>query len=62
MTYKVIKDFTDLKAGGRIYRKGDAFSASEERLEELSGTTNKRKEPVIEEVKTKTKKKANKDK
>lgn len=62
MAYKVIKDFTDDKAGGRIYRKGDTFSASEERLEELSGTNNKRKEPVIEEVKTKQKKKVTKDK
>ena len=62
MAYKVIKDFTDDKAGGRIYRKGDVFSASEERLEELSGTNNKRKEPVIEDGKTKKKKKANKDK
>lgn len=70
MAYQVIEDFTDLKAGGRVYRKGDAFpeeglTVAEERLKELSTTENKRKTILIEEVKTEPKKaakKANKDK
>lgn len=67
MAYTVIENFTDLKAGGRVYRKGEAFpgkglTVTEERLKELSTTENKRKTILIEEVKTKTKKKATKDK
>lgn len=67
MAYTVIVDFTDDKAGGRVYRKGDAFpekglTVAEERLKELSTTENKRKTILIEEVKTKQKKKATKDK
>ena len=70
MAYEVIEDFTDLKAGGRVYRKGDAFpeeglTVAEERLKELSTKENKRKTILIEEVKVEPKKatkKANKDK
>lgn len=55
MAYKVIKDFTDEKAGGRVYRKDNVFPAeglqvSEERLKELSTKENKRNEVLIEEV------------
>lgn len=70
MAYEVIEDFTDLKAGGHVYRKGEVFPAkglnvSEERLKELSTAENKRKTILIEEVKDEPKKaakKANKDK
>jgi len=52
MTYKVLVDFTDLKTG-KVHLKGESYTASPERLKELSGTDNKRKEAVIEEVKKK---------
>lgn len=55
MPYKVIKDFTDEQAGGRVYRKDNVFpvegvQVSEERLKELSTKENKRNEVLIEEV------------
>lgn len=53
--YKVIKDFTDLKDERYVYRKGDKFPrkgrAKKARIEELIGKDNRRKEPLIEEVK-----------
>ena len=51
--YKVIKLFADLKDGGHIYNPGDVYprrdvEVSAERIEELSGSENKRGEPLIE--------------
>ena len=50
--YKVIKYFTDLQDNDYPYKEGDIFprsgvEVSEERLAELSGSNNKRKEPLI---------------
>ncbi|MBC1651312.1 hypothetical protein HCJ13_14040 [Listeria booriae] len=50
--YRVVKAFTDLLDGGRVYREGDAFPAegaevSEARLDELSGYQNRHREPLI---------------
>lgn len=58
MAYEVVEDFTDLKDRKRVYRKGDAFpvkgvKVSDERLKELLGAENKRKQPVIKEVEEK---------
>lgn len=55
MSYKVIERFKDLQDKNRVYEIGDKFPAtkrkvSEERLEELSGDSNKLGKPVIEEV------------
>ena len=66
--YKVIKYFTDLQDNNHAYNVGDTFphsgmEVSKERLEELSGTQNKRGIPLIEEIKEekKTSKKAEKE-
>lgn len=53
MGYKVITQFKDLQDKNRIYEVGDKFPAtkrkvSEERLEELSGKSNKIGKPLIE--------------
>lgn len=54
--YEAVVDFTDLEDGGKIYREGDAYpkpankKVSEERLEALLSSDNKRNEPVIKEV------------
>lgn len=53
MGYKVITQFKDLQDKNRIYQVGDKFPAtkrkvSEERLEELSGDSNKIGKPLIE--------------
>ncbi|MBC2149498.1 hypothetical protein [Listeria booriae] len=50
--YRVVKAFTDLLDGGRVYREGDLFPAegaevSEARLDELSGYQNRHREPLI---------------
>lgn len=50
--YKVIKYFTDLQDNDCPYKEGDIFprkgvEVSEERLAELSGSNNRRKEPLI---------------
>lgn len=50
--YKVIKYFTDLQDNDYPYKEGDIFprsgvEVSKERLAELSGSNNKRKEPLI---------------
>jgi len=53
MTYKVVKDFTDLKDGRRVYRLGDDYphedapKPSKARVKTLSTDKNKRKEPLI---------------
>lgn len=50
----VVKDFTDLQDDNHVYRAGDKYPrsgrAKKERLEELSSGSNRRSEPVIEEV------------
>lgn len=56
--YRVIKYFTDLQDNGHPYEKGDTFprdglEVSAERLAELSGKDNLRKEPLIEAVEEK---------
>lgn len=53
--YKVIKFFTDLHDNDHPYDVGDTFprpgiDVSENRLEELASTSNKRKEILIEKV------------
>jgi hypothetical protein len=53
--YKVISGFADLQDGKHWYEAGDVFpreghKASKARLAELSGSENKVKRPVIEEV------------
>jgi hypothetical protein len=55
MGYKVVKYFTDLKDNNHAYHPGDSFPrdgaiASEGRIKELAGTTNRRGVPLIEEV------------
>lgn len=57
MEYKVTTSFVDLQDGNHEYGKGDAYprdgaSTSEARIKELSGSDNKRKTPLIAEVKT----------
>lgn len=52
--YKVIKQFADLNDGKHLYSVGDVFpregvKASEDRLNELSGSGNKCGEPLIRE-------------
>lgn len=53
--YTVIKYFTDLQDSGFAYHEGDIFpreglKVSKERLEELSTSANRRKQPLIKEV------------
>ena len=57
MTYKVIAFFTDLQDGNRAYNVGDnfphaeaAYTVTESRLAELSGSENKRGMPLIQPV------------
>lgn len=57
--YKVIKYFTDLQDDNHAYNPGDKFprdgvEVSEARIKELSSDKNKRKMPLIEEVKEDT--------
>ena len=54
MGYKVISLFKDLQDRDRIYKVGDPFPATKrkvtkERLEELSGNSNKQGKPLIQE-------------
>lgn len=61
--YKVIKTFTDLQDNGYKYRAGDVYprpgyTASDERIEELSGYENKRKTPLIEHIEVENKNEA----
>lgn len=53
--YRVIRFFTDLKDNNHAYNVGDIFprmgvDASEERLEELSGSNNKQHAPLIQKI------------
>jgi hypothetical protein len=56
-SYKVIRDFKDLKDENIIYRVGDTFpqkgrkNPSKARIKELSSDKNAHKAPIIEEVK-----------
>ncbi len=55
MTYKVINYFTDLQDDNHEYNVGDIFprsgkQVSEERLTELSNTSNRQGKPLIERV------------
>lgn len=54
MRYTVIRDFTDLQDNNFKYRVGDKFprpgmKVSDERIDELSTTKNRRGLPMIEE-------------
>ena len=54
--HRVLKYFTDIQDNGFAYHEGDIFpregiTVSKERLKELSSSANRRKMPVIEEVK-----------
>ena len=54
--YKVIKRFTDLQDDNHRYNVGDEFpreggKATKKRIAELSGSDNRRGEPLIEEIK-----------
>ncbi|MCM3241324.1 hypothetical protein M3598_01080 [Cytobacillus oceanisediminis] len=52
--YEVVRNFTDLQDDRHIYRVGDKYPRSgrgkKERIEELSGTENALKQPLIKEV------------
>lgn len=55
MAYKVINYFTDLQDDNHEYNVGDVFprsgkQVSEERLTELSNTSNRQGKPLIESV------------
>lgn len=61
MSYKVIAYFQDLQDGKHEYNAGDTFprkglKVSADRLKELAGSDNKRKTPLIKEVKDAPKK------
>ena len=60
MAYKVIEYFEDLQDNGRPYNVGDVFpvegnTVTAERLAELESTQNRRRIPLIEEIKEKPK-------
>ena len=60
MKYEVVKTFADLQDGRYLYNVGDTFphdgaEVSEDRLKELSGSSNKLGTPLIKEVKPKSK-------
>jgi hypothetical protein len=64
MKYEVVKTFADLQDNRHLYNVGDTFphegaEVSEDRLKELSGSSNKLGTPLIKEVipKSKTTKK-----
>lgn len=52
--YEVIRNFADLQDDNHIYRVGDKYPRSgrgkKERIEELSGSDNALKYPLIKEV------------
>jgi hypothetical protein len=67
MTYKVIAFFTDLQDRNRPYNVGDifphaeaAYTVTESRLAELSGSENKRGMPLIQLVEEATEEKPKK--
>jgi len=52
MEYIVLKDFTDVRDGGYVYREGDTYPRSgatpiKERIAELCSESNRRKEQLI---------------
>lgn len=53
--YRVLKSFTDSQDDNHVYRAGDKYPRSgrgkKERIEELSGSDNLLKRPLIAEVK-----------
>ena len=56
MVYKVIEYFEDLQDNGRPYNVGDVFpvdgnTVTAERIAELASTQNRRRIPLIEEIK-----------
>ena len=60
MPYKVIEYFEDLQDNGRPYNVGDVFPVdgnivTAERIAELASTQNRRRIPLIEEIKEKPK-------
>lgn len=60
MKYEVVKTFADLQDNRHLYSVGDTFphegaEVSEDRLKELSGSSNKLGTPLIKEVKPKGK-------
>ena len=60
MPYKVIEYFEDLQDNGRPYNVGDVFpvdgnTVTDERIAELASTQNRRRIPLIEEIKEKPK-------
>lgn len=53
--YKTIVYFTDLRDKGHPYNVGDPFpregvTVSDERIAELSGSNNRRRQPLIEKI------------
>lgn len=54
MKYRVIKPFTDSQDDNHVYRAGDKYPRSgrgkKDRIEELLGSDNNQKQPLIEEV------------
>ncbi len=57
--YQVLELFADLQDHNHIYQPGDSFpreglTVSPKRLAELAGKENKRKRPVIAEIKEET--------
>ena len=55
MKYRVLKDFTDLQDNRYLYKVGDTYprnglTVTAERIAELSGKSNRRGIPLIEEV------------
>ena len=58
--YKAVEYFTDLQDNGYAYNEGDiypheGYEPSEQRINELASSDNKRGKPVIEEVKAASK-------
>lgn len=56
--YKVIKLFADLEDKNHVYNPGDVYpreglKVTDERIKELSGSENKRGEPLIELIEEK---------
>lgn len=59
--YTVLLTFGDLKDSGYVYHKGDkypreGYTPEPERIEELSGSENAFKAPIIAKIKSKGKK------
>ena len=59
--YRVIESFADLKDNKHLYHVGDEFprdgaNVSKSRIDELSGSKNKMRKPLIEQVVAKSEK------